>query len=196
MGDSGVIRRTFQQALDYLDPLFGPKKHTLDDLFLEGDWEDMQDDIDGKPDHAYGHEKFKRTGACGLVLLAGNNVGGNLLFEYNENKFEEHKDLTLFLCSVGASYSKYVFHASLCQQTCDKPNLKPIPKMLRAYVPKPGKRVSPELSNVALVGTIDSCGYVLSRHYGPNMLRTYARMSVNEAMKFIRESTPLEVLGG
>lgn len=172
MGTNGEMKGVFQQALDYLSPLFGNKKFTLDDLFGKDDWKDIA-------------EKLKEQSLpepCATRMIAGRSVGGELLFRHNENRFEEDKLWGDFLYGTGIAYAQYAFHATLCKKECGKPTYKPA---LR----KGALRVGEDKLGTMLATThlTDPMGYVLFLSYNTKMLGPYAQMSAKSALKFLRK---------
>lgn len=173
MGAHSENKKVFQQALDYLSPLFGNRKFTLDDFFNKNDWKDIAD--------RENKQKQVIAEPCATRMIAGSSVGGELLFRYNENKFEEDKLWSEFLHGAGIAYAQYAFHATLCEKECGKPVYTPVSKR---YSGVGQDKLSTLL---AVTHLTDTMGYVLFLNYKTKMLGPYAQMSAKSALKFLRK---------
>lgn len=177
------IKPHFQDALDYLAPLFGDKRATLEE-FLEPD-----------PSIA----DYADFVLCNRLRYAGANVGLHFLAEYNEGKFDKDPDLSGLLTFAFRQYSANVYHNARCTIRHPAQNTPEISQKLRHIVTclsnkerLPGAgRLNLQICRVGEMAEV--IGAVLARQHEGRKLGEFAKMDPGQATRFLGQAAEQEL---
>jgi len=204
----GVIK-DMGAALDYLAPLFGDKRFTLERLMgtkLNENIRYYKEDLD---------ELLQERGTlprCAPQRIAAEHVGYRLFEKYSMNSFvpngvEIGAQPAAFLFDVGQNYSSTIYHATQCSCKIFDPACERLKETFEEFseleiLAPPLKERTKNQHNALFLASLfstagtraaENLGYLLFKHYGAEKIRQYARMSPSEALQFFKDTIDNEM---
>ena len=192
-------------ALRKLEPHFGDKRFTLEELM--GD--DVEENVGFyEEDLAKLRIEHRNHPLCASPRIAAKYVGYRLLCKYNEGRFASpphrtNDSIPMFLGNVGEEWSSNIYHGETCGCKFFVPASEGLTTAFKRFLDyattaeeqSRGKRTRPDEDIISAFqgqDCVEALGYVLFKHHGAN-IRTYARMTLPEAIRFLKDTVTDEL---
>jgi len=188
------VMETALKALEYLSPLYGERRFTLENLSDDG-----VDELVNRMETELGsHKNKKQSPKCIDSFIAGAYVGKEILDKYNGDTFDPCGELAvigLLVTLTGEAYAGHAYHAQACGCNTLAPGTADLSRTLNKLVNvlDVASNVQGDLKEQAKLMGVNYAfdagpmlGYILFKHHKVTKLGNLARMSLEEAAHLLK----------
>jgi hypothetical protein len=171
------VRHKLRDALDFLEPHFGTGSVLLEEFLAD---DPTIADYDGPADE------------CSILRYAGEMAGHYYYTLCNNEKVKDDAMLSLFQ-NTASEYAGNCYHAARCSASHYMMRTRKTDQMLDRFIDSAlhPERLRPDQKFILAIQPLELAeplGYILYRRYSASKLGEFARMGLNDALKFLADS--------